>query len=93
MEASIFIVALATDFFAVAPTANIIARVPTLEALILNSSNLLLKCIPCIHHPVQFKKNQAKVQTLQEIDSELNVIISAYIVRPGLNIWPTNIGA
>lgn len=48
--------------------------------------SLLFKCVLCIYHLVRFKKNQAKVRALLDSNSELNIIIIAYIAEVGLNV-------
>ncbi len=52
----------------------------------------LLKRVACIHHPVRFKKNQAKVQTLIDYGSEVNAITLAYAAKLDLKVRPTNVG-
>lgn len=47
---------------------------------------LLLKRVLCIYYPMQFKKNQAKIQTLLDSGSEVNAITPAYIIKLSFTI-------
>lgn len=53
----------------------------------------LLKCLPCIHHLVRFKKDQAKIQPLLDFGSKINVITLAYTAKLGLKVRSTHVGA
>lgn len=44
------------------------------DTLVLNNSTLPLKHVPCIYYLVYFKKNEAKIQTLFDFDSEINAM-------------------
>ena len=53
-----------------------------------------LKCVPCIHYPVQFKdKDKTPVQALINLGSEVNAIYLSFAKQLGLSIRPTDIGA
>ena len=54
-----------------------------------------LERIPCIHYPVQFKKNTDKtqVQALINSGSEVNAIHLSFAKQLGLPIKPTDVGA
>lgn len=51
----------------------------------------MLKWIPYIHYPVQFKKNE--VQVLINSKSKVNAMNPAYAKKLGLRIRQTNVGA
>lgn len=53
----------------------------------------LLKCIPCIHYLVRFKKDQVKVQALIDFDNKINIMTAAYAAKLGLRVHLTDIGA
>lgn len=50
-----------------------------------------LKYVPYIYHLMQFKKNQAKVQTLINSGSEINAMTLAYVAKLGFKISKSNI--
>lgn len=50
-----------------------------------------LKCVPCINHLVQFKKNQAEVQAILDSGSEVNIMTLAYAAKLDLKIRPISI--
>ena len=52
-----------------------------------------LKCVLCIHYPVQFKWDMAWVQALINSGSEVNAIHLTFAKQLGLSIWPTDTGA
>ena len=49
-------------------------------------NTLPLERVPCIHYPVQFRKDQAKVQTLIDSGSEVNAMTPAYASKLGLKV-------
>lgn len=53
----------------------------------------LFKCISCIHYPIQFQKNQAKVQILIDFRSKINAMILAYVSKLSFIVQATNIKA
>ena len=53
--------------------------------------DIILDRIPCIHYPIQFKKN--KVWALINSSSKVNAMTSAYASKLGLRVCRTNIGA
>lgn len=57
----------------------------------IDSFTLPLKHLLCIYHQVYFKKNQAKVQTFLDFDSKINSMTLAYMAKPCLKVWSTNI--
>lgn len=50
-----------------------------------------LKYVPCIHHPMRFKKDQAKVQALLNSSSKVNAMNLVYTAKLGLKHWPTDV--
>lgn len=58
-----------------------------------NDSTQPLECISCIHYPVWFKKDQAKVQALLDSGNEVNAMTTAYAARLGLKVRPNDVGA
>lgn len=46
----------------------------------------LFKHISYVHHLVQFKKNQVKVQALIDFDNEVNVMTLAYTSKLGFKL-------
>lgn len=64
-----------------------LAVVFSLEVSISVANSLLsLKYILCIHHPMRFKKDQAKIQALLDSGSEVNPITLACAARLGLKV-------
>ena len=49
--------------------------------------------VPCIHYPVQFKKDTGKIQALIDSGSEVNAMTPAYAKKLGLRVRKTNVGA
>lgn len=49
-------------------------------------SVLPLKHVLCIHHPMQFKKNQVKDQTFLDFGSEVNTMTPAYATKLDLKV-------
>ena len=50
--------------------------------------------VSCIHYPLHFRKdNQNKVQALIDYGSKVNTMIPAYILKLGLRVRQTNVGA
>lgn len=45
-----------------------------------------LKRMPYINYPVQFKKDQAKIQALIDFGNEINTIISIYAFKLGFKV-------
>lgn len=93
IEANILVVALATDVFAVAPTANVFVGITSLKAPVLDNSNPPLEWVLCIYHPMRFKKKYAKIKVILDSEIELNTITLAYTAKLGLKVQPTNVGA
>ena len=54
---------------------------------------LVLDWVPCIHYLIQFKKNKVQVQALIDFGSEINVMTLGYVLKLGLKVRPTNVGA
>ena len=52
-----------------------------------------LEWVTCIHYPLRFWKNTIGVKALINSGSEVNAMIPAYILKLGLKIHHTNIGA
>lgn len=44
-------------------------------------NTFLLKCMPYIYYPVQFKKDQANIQALLDFVSKIHIINPVYIAR------------
>lgn len=66
---------------------------PNLRISTSNNSTLPLKCILCIHHQINFKKDQTKIRALLDFDNKVNIITLAYIAKPSFQIQSTNIKA
>ena len=49
--------------------------------------------VPCIHYPVQFKKDTAEVRALIDLGSEVNAMAPAYAKKLGLRVRKTDVGA
>lgn len=60
--------------------------IPNLKALVFDNSILLLKCMSCIYYPIQFKKDQARIQALLDCSRKINAIILAYAVKLGFKV-------
>lgn len=58
-----------------------------------NATKKTLKCILYVYYWVCFEKNQKKVKALLDLKSEVNRIISIYIVKLGFFIRKKNIRA
>ena len=55
---------------------------------------IVLDRVPCIHYPVQFRKDQgAIIQALIDSGSEVNAMTSAYARKLGLWTQRTDVGA
>ena len=52
-----------------------------------------LERVPCIHYPVQLKKDKIQVQALVDLGSEVNAIHSSFAKQLGLPIRPTDVRA
>ena len=50
-----------------------------------------LNLVPCICYPIWFKKN--KIQALIDSGSKVNAMTSGYVLKLGLKVRPTNVGA
>ena len=57
----------------------------------IEDTSLLLEWVPCIHYPVQFKKN--KVQALIDSGSEVKAMNPAYAKKLELRVRQTDVGA
>ena len=57
--------------------------------------DVVLERVPCIHYPVQFRKNtnETQVQALIDSRSEVNAIHPTFVKELGLPIRPTDVGA
>lgn len=53
----------------------------------------ILKHIPCIRCPVQFRKGQSNVKALIDSSSKVNIMILAYTSKLGLTTQKTDVGA
>ena len=53
----------------------------------------LLARVPCIHYPVQFRKDGSQVQVFLDSGSKVNAMNLAYASRLGLWVHRTDIGA
>lgn len=60
-------------------------------ALTVDNFALSLKCIPYIHHPLQFKKDQIEIQALLDSGIKVNTMTLAYVAKLGLKVRLTNI--
>lgn len=49
---------------------------------------LLLEQVLYIHYPVQFRKNQAKTQTLIDFGTKVNAMTQSYVVKLGFKVQP-----
>ena len=56
-----------------------------------SGEDVALDRVPCIHYPVQFKKNE--VRALIDSDSKVNAMTPGYASKLGLKICHTNVGA
>lgn len=54
---------------------------------------MTLEQISCIQYAIKFRKDKKTIQALINSDSEVNVIIPAYIAALGFKIWSTVVGA
>lgn len=79
--------------FIVAPSTDNFVVVPNSEALVLENFTLLLKHIPCFHHPIRFKKDQGKVRALIDLGSKVNVMTPAYMAILSLKVRTTDVKA
>lgn len=52
---------------------------------------LLLKCVPYIYYPIQFKKYQSKIQILINSNNEINIMTSIYTKKLNLQTRKTNV--
>ena len=52
-----------------------------------------LERVPCIHHPLRFRKNLRKTRALIDLGSEVNAMTPAYVAKLGLGVQETDIGA
>ena len=53
---------------------------------------LILERVPCIHYPVQFKKNKTQVQALIDLENEVNAIYPTFVKELGLSIRAIDVG-
>ena len=56
-----------------------------------SKKNMALDRVPCIHYPVQFKKEE--LRALINSSSEINAITLTYVATLGLKVHSTNVGA
>ena len=52
-----------------------------------------LERVPCIHHPLRFRKDLRETRALIDSGSEVNAMTPAYAAKLGLGVRETNIGA
>ena len=58
------------------------------------AQKIILDRVPCIHYPVQFRKDkEATIWALIDSGSKVNVITPAYAKQLGLQVWKTVVGA
>lgn len=53
----------------------------------------LLERMPCIHYLVRFKKDQIKVNALIDSGSKVNAMTQSYVIKLGLKVQSTDVGA
>lgn len=94
MEAAPEVVSIINNLLVVSSLATLILAVNNF-ALPLKVTNILpsLNRMPYIHHLVQFKKDQAKVQALLDSSSKINTMTLVYMAKLGLKDQSTVIGA
>lgn len=63
------------------------------EAMIHITTRLPLNRVPCIHHLLWVKKDQAKVQVLLDSSNDVNSMTLAYAANLSLKVWSTNVEA
>ena len=66
-------------------------RVSVLVTETNKEDDVTLQRVPCVHYSIQFKKKE--VQALIDSGSEVNTMTPTYILRLGLQVYRTNIGA
>ena len=57
------------------------------------SKEATLVYIPCIHYPMQFRKDDSKTRALLDSGSEVNAMSPAYAKKLGLQVRKTDVGA
>lgn len=55
-------------------------------ALVINNPVLPLECVLCIHHSVQFKRDQIEIQALLDFRSKVHYITPVYAAKLGLKV-------
>ena len=76
-----------------APEAKKLVSVSTTSTSMTGPRTEALDCVPCIHYPVQFKKDTADIPALIDSRSEVNAMTPAYAKKLGLRIRKTDVGA
>lgn len=72
------------------PTIKELAIGPEVLILAIKAS-LPFECVLYIHHPVRFKKDEAKIQALLDSGNEVNAMTLAYMAELGRKVQPINI--
>ena len=58
------------------------------------AQKVILDRLPCIHYPVQFRKDKgATIRAFIDSSSKVNAMTPAYAKHPGLQVRKTNVGA
>lgn len=65
--------------------------IPAIKVFISEAPSL--KYVLCIYYPIQFKKDQIKMQALLNFGSEVKVMTPAYAAKLGLKVRSINFGA
>ena len=60
----------------------------------MEAQEVILDRVPCIHYPVQFRKNKgATIRALINLDSKVNAMAPAYAKQLGPQVRKTDVGA
>ena len=70
-----------------------LVSVSTTSTSMTEASEEVLKRVPCVHYPVQFRKDSSEIKALIDSGSEVNAISPAYANKLGLRIRKTDVGA
>ena len=82
-----------TLFKRLSKAAKILVSVLATSTPVTGAREEALERIPCIHYPVQFKKNKNQMQTLIDSGSEINAMHPSFAKQLGLPIRPTDVEA